>query len=100
VGKQFLRIGVKNFAECLQDKKPCCMFVGSNKQTHTTMTLTNEQVKRAAAYFEARGFTTETIQDVEFGPQLLLEFTAPNGRMIAVIVDNTQVAMLANSASL
>lgn len=62
------------------------------------MKLTNEQVKHAAAYFEARGFTTEAIQDVEFGPQLLLEFTAPNGRMIAVIVDNTQVAMLANSA--
>jgi hypothetical protein len=72
--------------------------LNKQKSNIKAMKLTNEQVKHAASYFEARGFTTEAIQDVEFGPQLLLEFTAPNGRMIAVIVDNTQVAMLANSA--
>lgn len=64
------------------------------------MTLTNEQVKLAAAYFEARGFTTETIHDAEFGPQLLVEAKTPDGKLCPIFVDNIYVAMLANFATL
>jgi hypothetical protein len=62
------------------------------------MTLTNQQVKRAAAYFEAWGFKTEVIQDAEFGPQLLVEAKTPDGKLCPILLDNIQVAMFANCA--
>ena len=64
------------------------------------MKLTNEQVKHAAAYFEARGFTTEAIHDAGFGPQLLVEAKTPDGKLCPIFVDNIQVAMIADLATL